>query len=173
MQFFNKKNLALTVILAMLYFGLKISLKTVPFGVAQFRFSECLTILPIFTPQAIFGLTIGCFISNFYSFLNNGVDGSMPIDILLGSLAAFLAGCLTYLIGKNIKSKVAKYLLAPLPTVFLKTLVVGCEITIFYGGNLVKNLLDIGFAEFVVCYVLGVPLMFFLYKDNIYKKIFN
>lgn len=173
MQFFNKKNLALTTVFAMLYFGLTIVFTTISFGVSQFRISECLTILPIFTSQAIFGLPIGCFFANFYGVFNNEVEGSMPIDILLGSLAALLATFLTYLIGKKIKSKIAKYLLAPLPTVFFKTLVVGSETTFFYGGTLVENLLNIGFSEFVVCYILGIPLMFFLYKNDIYKKIFN
>ena len=33
-------------------------------GAIQFRISEALTILPVFTPAAIPGLTIGCIISN-------------------------------------------------------------------------------------------------------------
>lgn len=30
------------------------------YGAVQFRFSEALTILPIFTPAAVPGLTVGC-----------------------------------------------------------------------------------------------------------------
>ena len=38
------------------------------YGPIQLRISEVLTILPVFTPAAIPGLTIGCFISNIASF---------------------------------------------------------------------------------------------------------
>ena len=37
------------------------------YGPVQFRFSEALTILPLFTPAAIPGLTIGCLLSNLFS----------------------------------------------------------------------------------------------------------
>ena len=34
------------------------------YGPVQFRFSEALTVLPVFTPAAIPGLALGCFLSN-------------------------------------------------------------------------------------------------------------
>lgn len=37
------------------------------YGSIQFRFSEALTILPIFTPAAVPGLAIGCLIGNLAS----------------------------------------------------------------------------------------------------------
>ena len=43
----------------------------------QVRFSEALTILPFFTPAAIPGLTVGCFLSNL-------LTGCMPLDIEIG-----------------------------------------------------------------------------------------
>ena len=36
----------------------------IAYGNVQFRFSEALTVLAVFTPAAIPGLTIGCFIGN-------------------------------------------------------------------------------------------------------------
>ena len=54
------------------------------FGAVQFRFSEALTILPVFTPAAIPGLTLGCVLSNLCS--SYGVA-----DIVFGSLATLLA----------------------------------------------------------------------------------
>ena len=49
-------------------------------GAIQLRFSEALTILPIFTPAAIPGVTIGCLLANL-------VTGGAPWDILFGTLA--------------------------------------------------------------------------------------
>ena len=37
------------------------------YGPVQFRFSEALTVLPVFTPAAIPGLALGCFLSNLAS----------------------------------------------------------------------------------------------------------
>ena len=37
------------------------------YGAVQFRFSEALTVLPVFTPAAVPGLALGCFIANLAS----------------------------------------------------------------------------------------------------------
>ena len=58
------------------------------YGPIQFRISEVMTILPILTPAAIPGLTIGCFISN--------LGSPYAIDIICGTFATFLASILTY-----------------------------------------------------------------------------
>ena len=44
------------------------------YGGIQFRVSEALNILAAFTPAAIFGLTIGCFISN--------IGSPFPLDMV-------------------------------------------------------------------------------------------
>ena len=49
----------------------------------QVRFSEALTILPVFTPAAIPGLFLGCIISN-------TMTGCMLLDIIFGSLATLI-----------------------------------------------------------------------------------
>ncbi|MCM1124540.1 MAG: QueT transporter family protein, partial [Eubacterium sp.] len=63
------------------------------FGLAnhavQVRFSEALTVLPYFTPAAIPGLYIGCFLSNI-------LTGCALPDILFGSLATLLGALGTY-----------------------------------------------------------------------------
>ena len=52
----------------------------------QFRASEILTMLALFTPAAIPGLTIGCVIANISSLSALG-----PYDLIFGSLASFFA----------------------------------------------------------------------------------
>ena len=58
------------------------------YGPIQFRFSEALTILPVFTPAAIPGLALGCFLSNLASPL--GI-----VDWVFGTLATLLAAMLS------------------------------------------------------------------------------
>ena len=62
-------------------------------GAIQIRISEALTVLPVFTPAAIPGLFIGCFISNLMS-------GGMLLDVIFGSLATLFGACGTYLLRK-------------------------------------------------------------------------
>ena len=60
----------------------------------QVRFSEALTILPVFTPAAIPGLFLGCIISN-------TMTGCMLLDIIFGSLATLIGAVFSYLLRKN------------------------------------------------------------------------
>ena len=54
------------------------------YGPVQFRFSEALTVLPAFTPAAVPGLALGCFLSNLLSPL--GI-----VDWVFGTCATLLA----------------------------------------------------------------------------------
>ena len=58
------------------------------FGPVQFRVSEVLTILPVFTSAAIPGVAVGCFIANIASF--------NPLDMIFGTSATVIAALLTY-----------------------------------------------------------------------------
>ena len=51
------------------------------YGPVQFRFSEALTILPVFTPAAVPGLLVGCLIGNITSPLG-------WLDIVCGASAS-------------------------------------------------------------------------------------
>ena len=56
----------------------------------QFRLSEALCIFALFTPDAIWGLTLGCFLFNLL------VPGSLPLDWLVGTVATALATLAMY-----------------------------------------------------------------------------
>ena len=77
----------------------------------QVRFSEALTILPVFTPAAIPGLFLGCIISN-------TMTGCMLLDIIFGSLATLIGAFGTYLLRDKNKW------LAPLPPIIANTIIV-------------------------------------------------
>ncbi len=69
--------LALSAVIAALYAVLTYvaAALNLAYGAVQFRFSEALTVLPVFTPAAIPGLTVGCLIANLGSPLGDcGLD---------------------------------------------------------------------------------------------------
>ena len=57
----------------------------------QFRASEALTVLALFTPAAVPGLSIGCIVANLSSVASLGI-----YDLLFGSMASFFAALTMY-----------------------------------------------------------------------------
>jgi uncharacterized membrane protein len=81
------------------------------------------------------------------------------------------------MIGKSTKNW-GHFAFGPLPPVIFNALIIGAELTIIYMNtySLSVFLVNIGFVflgEVVVCYVLGIPLIAFLKKNSVYKKIFK
>lgn len=82
----EKKNIYLMVhgaVIAAVYVVLTMAFAPISFGPIQFRISEALCILPFFTPAAVPGLFIGCFLSNF-------LCGAALPDVIFGSLATLI-----------------------------------------------------------------------------------
>lgn len=95
-----KKQDVLTqaALIAACYVVVTVALAPIAFGEVQFRISEALTILPLFTPAAIPGLFIGCLIGN-------TLGGAVLPDIIFGSLATLLGAIGTYIIGQGLKGR--------------------------------------------------------------------
>lgn len=112
-------------------------------GAIQVRISEALTILPVFTPAAVPGLFIGCFLSNL-------LTGCMPLDVVFGSLATLLGALGTYALRRN-------RWLAPIPPIVSNTLIVPFVLSYVYmaEGTIPFFMLTVGVGEVISCYVLG------------------
>jgi uncharacterized membrane protein len=133
----------------------------------QFRISEALTILPIFTPSAIPGLAIGCLIANIGS--PYGI-----IDLILGPFSSFLAAKLTRKL-RHFRVRGIP-ILAPLPSIIINVLVVGSLVTCmlpegFTLISLLASMINIGLSELAICYGIGLPLAVLLEKTNIIKTL--
>lgn len=136
------------------------------YGPIQFRLSEALTVLALFTPAAIPGLTVGCVIGNLGS--PYGV-----IDIVLGSSATLIAALMTRA-TRNVKIKEIPFT-APLWPVLANCVIVGAEITVMSpeGASLIGFLsaaLSVGIGEAAVCFGLGLPLALTLEKTGVAQK---
>ena len=136
------------------------------FGPVQFRVSEVLTILPVFTSAAIPGVAVGCFIANIASF--------NPLDMIFGTSATVIAALLTFFF-RNIKFRGIP-LLSMFPPVIINALVIGLEIAIFFlpEGNLlwgfVISALHVGLGELVVCVGLGITFYLVVEKNGLFKR---
>lgn len=164
----NKINFIVTgALIAAAYAGLTFlsNVFSLAYGPIQFRVSEVLTLLPIFTPAAIPGVTVGCFIANIASF--------NAVDMIFGTAATLIAALLTYAL-RNITFK-GLPLLAMLPPVIVNAVVIGLELAFFYlpGGysfwGFVISGIQVGLGELAVCYALGIPFYLIVKKHNIFK----
>ena len=128
-------------------------------GAIQVRVSEALTILPFFTPAAIPGLVIGCFIANLST-------GGVILDVIFGTLATLLGALGTYALRKY------KWL-APLPPIISNTIIVPWVLRFAYGidSAIPYMMLTVGIGEVLSCGILGMLLLFTLRKfdKNIFK----
>ena len=163
-------------VIAALYATLTILQNTLLPGTAsmavQFRVAEVLTILAVFTPAAIPGLTIGCVIANISSLSVLG-----PYDLIFGSIASLLAAVLMYLLRSKrlFKLPVASALMPALAN----GIIVGFEIEFFFveGGFHFGDFLFQGgcvaLGELGVLFVLGLPLARLIEKQGFDKKLLS
>ncbi len=125
----------------------------------QFRVSEALCILAFFTPAAIPGLTLGCFLYNL-SFV-----GALPLDIVLGTLATLLATAGMYY-TRNLKLCKLPILGLALPAI-ANGLLVGWELSIYVGGSFWLNCFYVALGELGVLFTLGILLYWVLIRRKI------
>lgn len=138
------------------------------YGPVQFRFSEALTVLPIFTPAAVPGLAIGCFLSNLFSPL--GI-----VDWIFGTLATLLAAIFSRMLRK-IEIKGIPFLSILMPVIF-NAVIIGIEIVCLVGDKFTPSALNwtafgaaalsVGIGELVICLGLGIPLIIAIRKTKL------
>ncbi len=146
------KKIVRGAIIAAVYATLTVVTQPISYGAVQFRVSEALTLLPFLFPEAVWGLTLGCLISNIF--------GGQVIDIIFGTLATFLGAFFT--------RKIKKMWLAPLPTVLFNGIIVGAVVTLasveFTWTSYLLFAMSITVSESIICYCGGIPLLIFTEK---------
>ncbi len=162
------KKIAYASIIAAVYAGLTMFLAPISYGPLQFRVSEVLCILPFFFPFSVWGLFIGCIISNMASMF--GI-----VDIVFGSLATLLAALSTMYIGKKSSGGKGACALACLPPVIFNGIIIGAVISfastpeLFWHGFLLNGL-QVALGEAVIMFALGLPLMLYIPKTRFFRE---
>ena len=154
------RKLCACAIIAALYAAITILTAPFSYGLIQFRLSEALVVLCVFSPRLGIGITLGCLLANLFSPVT-------ALDVLVGTLATGLA---CYMTGKC-----KKIVPALLPNILCNTVLVGGMLAVV----LMPDKLPVGFlicgvqvaiGEIAVMTVLGIPLYFFAKRTGFVSK---
>lgn len=139
-------------------------------GPVQFRVSEAITVLALFSADAIPGLTLGCVVANLANIALGGTGALGMLDVVFGSAATCLGAVITW----RLRRRPALALLGP---VVANALIVPAYLPLMLSGlgfytipftsisldgvyplMYLFGVVSTGIGEAVVLYVLGLPL---------------
>ncbi len=165
-QFFTTKRICRAGIIAALYVAFTYAFGAIAYeGYLEIRPAEALTILPLFFPEAVPALYIGCMLANLGS-------PFLVYDVFIGSLATLLAALATWGVGKLIRSHAARVAVGGIFPVLFNAFCIPL-IIVFLCHTLVAETAAASYWFFVGSlaatqvlwvYALGVPLYYFVYK---------
>ncbi|MEG0076819.1 QueT transporter family protein [Anaerorhabdus sp.] len=167
------KRFTIIAMIAALYTAVSLALAPITYGNIQVRVAEALTLLPIIYTPAIWGVTLGCALTNLIGAMM-GINVLGFMDVFVGTFATFLAAICTYKLRK-IEFMGLPLLAASMPVIF-NALIIGLELTVvfypaasFMMGYLISGF-EVGLGELVSCFILGIPLIKVLSKTKIFKE---
>ena len=157
-------------------------LGSLAWGPIQFRVSEALCVLALFTPAAVPGLTLGCAIANIANIALSGTGMLGMLDVVFGSLATFVGASITW----KLRSRPAFALVGP---VLANALIVPAYLPLLLQGigfytipftsisldgtyslMYLFGLVTTGLGEAVIMYLLGYPLARSLAKTPFIRR---
>jgi len=156
------KRLCRAGVIAALYVALTYAFMPFAFGPLQVRPAEALCILPLFFPESVLALFIGCALSNIAS-------PYAVYDITIGASATLLAAVATWLIGKIFQKDWLRIVLGGIFPVLINAFAIPLVIVFLCGGGegyssvVVAYFTYVGsllLTESVWVYGLGTPLYF-------------
>ena len=140
---FSIRDLVKQALIAALYVGMTFVTYAWSYLEVQFRLSEILMILILFDRKHVIGLSIGCFLANFFN------PTWMPLDLLIGT-SATLIGCMLMFPFKK------KPFIALIFPVITNTLLVPISLYLYVPDlTYWVGVLGVAIGEFVVVYILG------------------
>lgn len=155
-NFFTTKRICRAGVIAALYVVLTWQLVPFAYGPFQLRPAEALCILPLFFPESIVALYIGCMIANALSIFG-------LLDVFLGSLATLIAATLTFACGKFIRNTLLKVIVGGFFPVIVNAFIVPAVWILADPTNYSLYWYNFGVMilnEAVWVYALGIPLYY-------------
>lgn len=167
MQNVRIRNIAYGAVIAALYTACSLlpGVSAISYGPIQFRIAEALMLLCLFSPSAVVGVTLGCFLANLFT-----PFGANMFDLVFGTGATLLAALTLYLGRKFFQKNIW---LAPLPVTLFNALIVGSYLPLLLTDEPMAVwycMLTVGLGELAVCYVLGLPLAKLAEKKNFFGR---
>ena len=99
MQNRTLRQLTAAGVIAAAYAALSLALAPISFGAVQCRVAEVLTLLPVISPAAIWGVGLGCAITNAVG-AATGANFLGLVDLFVGTAATLLAALASRLLGR-------------------------------------------------------------------------
>lgn len=146
-------------------------------GPVQFRISEAICVLALFTPDAIPGLTLGCVIANVANIALSGTGTLGLLDVVFGSLATLVGAAFSW----RFRRHPAVAVLGP---ILANALIVPAYLPLMLGGlgfytipftsialdgsyplMYLFGLVTTGLGEAIVLYALGLPVYHLLERS--------
>ena len=155
---------AACTLMTMLFLG------NLAWGPVQFRVSEALCVLALFTPNAVPGLTLGCAIANLANIALSGTGALGLLDVVFGSAATCAGAFITWklrrhpvaaLLGPVVTNAVIVPAYLPIlltATGFYTIPFTSISLDGAYPLMYLFGLVTTGVGEAVIMYVLGYPL---------------
>lgn len=163
---FTVKRLCRAGVIAALYVAMTYAFGAIAYnGILQIRPAEALCILPLFFPEAVPALFIGCILSNLGS-------PFILFDVPIGAAATLIAALGTYFIGRFVKQHPLKVILGGLFPVLVNAFIIPIIIVILCGDLCGYETVTLAYwvnfgslcaTEALWVYGLGVPLYVALY----------
>ena len=163
MKNFTIKEMTKQSLIASIYVVLTLSAGELAFGAYQFRYSEVLNLLAFYNPFNVIGVTLGVFVSNFWSTLGFA-------DLIFGTLHTLISLVLISR-TKIFMSRTANLLLASLfPTIF--AFIIGFELSyIAKFDSFYIMTLNVMVSEFIIMTLISVPLYKALEQSSHFIKL--
>ncbi|HCV55102.1 MAG TPA: QueT transporter family protein [Erysipelotrichaceae bacterium] len=165
------KQMAYIAMIAAVYTAVSLALAPISFGMMQVRIAEALTMLPLIYEPGIWGVTLGCFLTNLLGVMM-GINPTGAIDAVVGTLATLGAAYCTWkLREKTIRGVPVAAMAMP---VIWNFVFVGTELGILFpvSNHLFASILING-AWVAVGEVVSVILGFILVRMLAKTKLFT
>lgn len=156
------KVFSIVAMVGAIYCAVSLALAPITFGNIQIRIAESLTMLPLLFAPGIYGVILGCFLTNLIgAFLGINILGML--DVLFGTLATALAAFLTYKF-RNVKVRNVPVISILMP-VIINGIIIGIELgfVLFPESVLVGSL--ICGIEVAIGELISVVFGYFLVKE--------
>ena len=169
------KVLTIQALLAAIYVVLTVAIAPFSYGVIQFRISESLSQLVVFSKKYWFPITLGVAIANIFSPL--GI-----VDVFFGTLGTGLALAISIFVFKFIKNRIVRHVINIILYLIICMPIIAYEITIFSGENSARVPFDFGafttiygslLLSQVIIMVIGIVITEALNKAVDLKKVFE
>ena len=169
------KVLTIQALIAAIYVVLTVAIAPFSYGTIQFRISESLSQLVVFSKKYWFPITLGVAIANIFSPL--GI-----VDVFFGTLGTGLALAISIFIFKFVKNRIARHIVNIIIYLVVCMPIIAYEISIFSGENSARVPFDFGvftanygllLSSQVVVMVIGIVITEALNKAVDLKKVFE